>query len=271
MNWLEDYKRDGVVVLRNAIDGVYLDNIMREWESLFRHQIKRHKINEESFETSLFELFRKDITAFKNSGKLCYGLQSLFVLAGHNDLYRLARMAGVKHPVHNTRPVILVNSNNTALHDDYARYPAHQDWRSSQGSLNSVVIWCCLKDVSQEHGPLEFIKGSHRWGLLDADDSNYVTVPQIKQEFPQDRWESAGPMQVGDVVLFSTFLVHRSGKIKGDNARWSASFRYNDIEEEKYINRGFVEPYIYRGSERLITPDFPTVKQINNTFDNLGV
>lgn len=269
MSWLENYKRDGVVVLRNAISGVCLDNIMREWESLFHHQIKRHKLSKESFEANLFELFRKDITAFKNSGKLCYGLQSLFVLAGHNDLYRLARMAGVKHPVHNTRPVILVNSNNTALHGDYARYPAHQDWRGSQGSLNSVVIWCCLKDIRQEHGPLEFIKGSHRWGLLDADDANYVTVPQIKQDISEDQWESAGPMQVGDVVLFSTFLVHRSGKIDGDNVRWSVSFRYTDIGEEDYINRGFVEPYAYRGSERLITEGYPSKEQVNEAFDKL--
>ena len=53
-------------------------------------------------------------------------------------------------------------------------------------------------------------------------------------------------MKVGDVAIFSTLLVHKSGPILDDSIRWSCHFRYTDMLELNFIERGFPNPYTYK-------------------------
>ena len=52
-------------------------------------------------------------------------------------------------------------------------------------------------------------------------------------------------LKIGDIAIFSTLLVHASGEILNDTIRWSCHFRYTDLLEKNYIDRGFPNPYIY--------------------------
>jgi len=52
-------------------------------------------------------------------------------------------------------------------------------------------------------------------------------------------------MKVGDIAIFSTKLVHKSGDILDDSIRWSCHFRYTDMLEEDFIGRGYPSPYVY--------------------------
>jgi hypothetical protein len=53
-------------------------------------------------------------------------------------------------------------------------------------------------------------------------------------------------MEVGDIAIFSTLLIHSSGEILNDTIRWSCHYRYTNMLEEDFINRGFPNPYIYK-------------------------
>ena len=41
----------------------------------------------------------------------------------------------------------------------------------------------------------------------------------------------------GDVVVFSSFLVHRSGTNSSPDIRWSCHFRYNNLAETTFVER----------------------------------
>jgi len=41
-------------------------------------------------------------------------------------------------------------------------------------------------------------------------------------------------------------LAHKSGDILNDSIRWSCHFRYTDMLEQDFINRGFPNPYTYK-------------------------
>ena len=73
-------------------------------------------------------------------------------------------------------------------------------------------------------------------------------------------------VEVGDALFFSAFLLHQSGTNVTDSIRWSCHFRYNNLQEPTFIDRGFPHPYIYRPQEDLITKDFPSQAQIFKTF-----
>ena len=49
----------------------------------------------------------------------------------------------------------------------------------------------------------------------------------------------------GDILIFSSFLVHKSGELTNDEIRWSCHFRYNNLNEVDFIERGYPSPYQY--------------------------
>ena len=132
-----------------------------------------------------------------------------------------------------------------------------------QGSLDSVVVWVPLMDLERPLGPLEVIPGSHIGGLLDAemkDGYGHLGTSAEESAFqPVD-------VELGDVLFFSSLLVHRSGTNVTRSIRWSCHFRYNNLAEPTFIERGFPHPYLYRPQEELITEGFPTRDALSELF-----
>ena len=73
-------------------------------------------------------------------------------------------------------------------------------------------------------------------------------------------------LKQGDILLFSSFLIHQSGENITDRPRWSCHFRYNDLDESTFIDRNYAHPYIYKPQEELITKGFPSETEILKIF-----
>jgi ectoine hydroxylase-related dioxygenase (phytanoyl-CoA dioxygenase family) len=160
---------------------------------------------------------------------------------------------------------MLFNSPRLAKQEDYWRLSAHQDWRSSQGSLDSITIWMPMVDVDKSLGALEVIPGSHKWGLLESEKVSYYG--KISETLPRSDFVPIEATQ-GDALFFSSFLVHRSGTNSTDSIRWSCHLRYNNLGEETFIQRGYPHPYIYKPQQELITPEFPKGGQVEKVFSS---
>ena len=74
-------------------------------------------------------------------------------------------------------------------------------------------------------------------------------------------------VEVGDILLFSSFLIHQSGENITEKPRWSCHFRYNDLDEKTFIERKYAHPYIYKPAEELLTPDFPSTAILKQIFE----
>jgi hypothetical protein len=73
-------------------------------------------------------------------------------------------------------------------------------------------------------------------------------------------------MQPGDVVAFSTFLVHRTGEDGDDLVRIAFSGRFNNAAEATYVAHGYPTPYKYSYQTELIVPDFPKPADLRSVF-----
>ena len=67
-------------------------------------------------------------------------------------------------------------------------------------------------------------------------------------------------------LFFSSLLVHQSGTNMSSSIRWSCHFRYNNLLEPTFIARGYPHPYLYRPQEELITPNFPSLAEVEAVF-----
>lgn len=172
---MNDYHENGYAISRGFFEKSEIDEVRKEAREIFARQMMRHGIVEstdvagEDFERGMFELFETDIQTFANCGKQAQHLISLHRLSLDERIVTRLEELGLDFPNISTRPVMMFNHERLAKKEVYWKLSAHQDWRSMQGSLDSMVVWVPLVNVDESLGALEVIPGSHKWGLLDAE------------------------------------------------------------------------------------------------------
>ena len=273
-NQMEFYAKNGYILLKNFFQMYEVETILRDAKNIFFRQFVEkqyinakvlEEISDSAFDKFLYQLFEEDLVCISNCGKQAQHLISLHALSLHKKIIELLHHIGLTSPVISTRPVLYFNHRKLSRQKIYYKVDAHQDWRSMQGSLNSVVIWLPLVDINKELGALEILPGSHLQGLrTDHIDNGFGMV--VLSENEKSKLMSV-EVQKGDALLFSSFLIHQSGENITNSPRWSCHFRYNDLDESSFITRKYSHPYIYKPIEELITPNFPATDDIIRAFE----
>ncbi len=209
------------VLAENQIKGALCD-IRQVFESA----------NYQGDDRSIMDLFARDFESFLGCAKACQNLVSISALACSDDLIECLGQLGIRLPSFNTRPLLSFSHKATAKKEQNWKLGSHQDWPSVQGSLNGVTCWVPLVPVGATLGPLEILPGSNRLGYLEHD---LTDVPILGQS-PAGEFVPI-PMDVGDVLVFNSFTVHRSGNNESESIRISAHFRYNDVLEPTFVQR----------------------------------
>lgn len=266
---MDEYRENGYLLLKGFFEGHEIDAVRGEAQEIFVRQMQRlgilgpGDVSEEEVERGMFELFEKNVAAFANCGKQAQHLISLHRLSLDGRIVEQLNELGLEFPNISTRPVMYFNHERLAKKEVYWKLSAHQDWRSMQGSLDSMVVWIPLVDVDESLGALEIIPGSHKWGLLEAEMAD--GYGQLEEEIAAEMV----PVEVekGDALFFSSFLAHQSGTNVTDHIRWSCHFRYNNLNEETFVERGYPHPYLYQPQKELITENFPSRETVAGVFD----
>ncbi|MBI1286909.1 MAG: phytanoyl-CoA dioxygenase [Flavobacteriales bacterium] len=274
MSELEFYNENGYVLKQSFFDTGEVANILNEAKGVFLKQFQAKgyfndstllkDISEKGFNSALFRLFQEDFQCLSNCGKQVQHLIDLHRLSLDERIVRTIRSLGMEVPVVSTRPVLFFNHPNLAKEKVYYQVDAHQDWRSMQGSLNSMVVWIPLVDVPLELGALQVLPKSHLMGLRT--DHLHQGFGMVKLTPEEEKSLVSVEVKAGDALFFSSFLIHQSGQNTSENPRWSTHFRYNDLNEPTFVQRGYPHAYIYRPVGEQLTPDFPSLEQVKATF-----
>lgn len=270
---LDFFKKNGYFILKNFIDKEDVIEVLKDSKNIFLRQFidnsytpkcELDDLSEEQFNGFLYRLFKDDINCLSNCGKQIQHLISLHLLSLNKKIIEQLHLFGLKTPIISTRPVLYFNHPKLAKQKVFYKVDAHQDWRSMQGSLNSMVIWIPLIDINKDLGALEIVPKSHLSGLKTEHFNNGFGMVSLSEQEKKD--VLSVEVEVGDALLFSAFLIHQSGENITNKPRWSCHFRYNDLDEPTFIKRKFAHPYIYKPSEELITKDFPSLTEISKIY-----
>jgi ectoine hydroxylase-related dioxygenase (phytanoyl-CoA dioxygenase family)/predicted O-methyltransferase YrrM len=237
-------KEEGYLILRNFFPKQKIENLRLAAQNIFEIQFNKRNY-QGNFKEKMVRLFREEEDVFINCGKIIQqGLIELYQISVDNSLIMQLKNLGLDFPNLCTRPVLFFNNPDLAKEEVYYKTPLHQDWPSMQSSSDSLVVWIPLLDVDAENGSILIYPGSHKYGDL----SNSVEGGFAKIDgFDSSRFSEIQPeLKVGDIAIFSTFLVHKSGDILDDSIRWSCHFRYTNMLDQDFIDRGFPNPYIYK-------------------------
>jgi hypothetical protein len=167
-----------------------------------------------------------------------------------------------------TGPVVSIMSDCLQVPGGYFGLAPHQDWASMQGSLDAVIVWTPLMDVTAGQFPLDVIPQSHRRGLWEG------TISESNREIDPAQYadEDFVSLEVkrGDVVFMSAFTVHRTGLTHDGEPcrglRIACNTRVENTLEPTFVGRRFPCAYGRTVKRELMTPDFPQPSDMERVF-----
>jgi phytanoyl-CoA hydroxylase len=270
--WLRAYRDDGYFVARGILPIGELDQINREIAELFVIQLEARGLpvdagmTRSALHSNARRLLKADVAAYIGAARLTQDLPSVHRMLLSQPIMDLVAVLGLARPVVSAKPSIHIMSDELRIPNGYHKSPPHQDWRSMQGSLDSIVLWMPTVPVTARSHPLEVVPGSHRLGLLDT--AEHIMTPTVNDPRIMDESFVPVPTEPGDVIVFTSFMVHRTGEQGDGNVRIALSTRFNNAREPTYVKRGFATPYKFSYRLDLMVPDFPTLKDVEAVFDD---
>ena len=269
---MKEFEENGYVVIRELLSKEQIEKIKTEIHSIFKAKMDFDNF---SYETNsngyILPEYLVKYYSFNKDGYIgcmreIQRIPIIYKLGASEELISKVKSVGLKKPSISQEPILMMNNQNTARKTSDWKTPVHQDWRSRQGSLNSVTMWIALVDITEQLGPVEIIPSSHLNGLLPTESDEWFM--HTKENSYNSEEFKAAPINAGDALIFSQLLIHRSGNNSSNEFRYSLQFRYDDVLESNFMKRNFPNSRGSAPSTDLITPNFPSSQQVKEFFKN---
>ena len=207
---------------------------------------------------TVFELYQSNPDLWTTGVRQIHNSLSLLRAASSLAVVDVLKNAGLGDPMNWVNPEARIDLPGNTFYSQ----PWHQDWRSGQGSLNSVTMWVPLHQVDKTNGAIDLIPGSHMWGLSPMEElSNprrYSVVDPRIESWPR----MTATLTAGECILFSQMLVHRSGVNSSKLPRLTCQFRYSDRSESNFVANRYRAPV----QAELVWPKEPTPQHMAEVY-----
>jgi hypothetical protein len=121
--------------------------------------------------------------------------------------------------------------------------PWHQDYPYTRDSEDGLVYWIPLRELEEHNSALQVAPGSHRLGVLpmrghgprppEGDRVLRIADLSVLERFPQ----LTVHVSPGDVLVFSTLLLHASVLNRSTQVRWTVQIRHGNFEYSRAVAR----------------------------------
>jgi len=255
---VRQFKRDGLLIVRNFYD-IEKDifPIQRAIYNLISILIRKYNldIKQKPFTAATFDSGYQELIAHdrKIGGEVYDAVKQIpafFRVCAHqkNDLVmkqlRETDMPGIAAGGYGIR----INNPN----EERFRAEWHQEYPSQLRSLDGIVLWSPLVEVTKELGPVQFCIGSHVEGpvpVYTKDPENpdkkgaYGLILKGKDELIRKYPASSPLTSPGDVVLVDFLTLHASGHNVSNRSLWSMQLRYFNFREPGGIRYSWCGSY----------------------------
>ena len=140
----------------------------------------------------------------------------------------------------------------------------HQDYPAQFRSMDGLVFWSPLIEMTNELGPVEFCRGSHQDGLApvremdsaNPDKTGAYGLTLIDEAARVSQYERVAPRtQPSDLVLVDFLTLHRSGENRSTRSRWSMQMRWCNFGEPTGKRLGWPGAYAAGNELRSVHPE----------------
>lgn len=234
----EQYEKNGYLLLKDFFPLTLLESLIQEINDLGQFICPNFSLSDAAWVDTINDSQRSNLYR-----GLRY-LPGLMRLASSKEVLGFVQSLGLQFPA-------IMHSCNIRM--DYPRgdkflFHWHQDFTYLLGSNNSVTLWIPLGTVNRTNGTIQLVPGSHKEGVLPFKYSGKKALEPTTSMSPTDIYLIENPgnsaplieeIGLGDMVLFSQFLLHRSTPNTSDKVRWTVQLRYSDLKDEKFVKANY--------------------------------
>ena len=232
------YREKGYVVLTDLYSHEELVRARDQVFALFARRfsdLNRDGLGEEALLEHFYDSERE---RWRECARRMWDLLGVYALAASPSVDAVLRKLGLGEPIISTRPEIRTDMPG----DEQYMQPWHQDWRYGQGSTNAVTIWTPLRDVGVENGTIDVMPATHLFGYLETEELSNPRRFSIVDPRLDELDHEPAEMRLGEAIVFSQLLVHRSGFNRSGRARVTVQTRFTDAAEPEFVRHGYPTP-----------------------------
>ena len=213
---LNDFDRDGFLLLRNSFGSKEIDQIV-SWVNEVQSYPEVPGEHMMYFEKSLLNTEKRILQRMEN------------VYEYHNDfkdLFDSDQARGVVSDLFREPAVLFKDKINFKLPGG-GGFDWHQDQQAGWWVYAKIFITAliCIDRVTPDNGPLEIAAGHHKLGLIGKE-----WEPLNDENMKEMKFESV-MLEPGDMVFFDSFAPHGSGPNMTDQPRRVLYITYNKLSE----------------------------------------
>ena len=255
-----DFKKNGYIILRN----VYSKNIIIDFSKSIAHLINACNVKNikiKNINNKKFQSLKKEI--LKNLLKL-EAKDHQYIA----NIYNTIRDLNISEKIFNNAKINKIIFNFLSIPNDVPIYIKQKacridmpnnkdfllDWHQESPytikNSDLVQIWApAIQNISVKSGAIKILPGSHKEGHLKTKDSfpkighaQYTPENKIIKKYVEKDVE----LNVGDVLLFSKFLIHKSGNNKSPEPRLTFIAHYHNP-----LKKDFLKNFFYKDGKPL--------------------
>ena len=235
---ITDFNENGFSILQGILESETLEAVKHECEALVDELASQRRTEgkltntyrDAPFETRLIRLYEDYPDETPTIFRPELHREGFFGVFAHSALLELAGVIlGPEirlYPNYSVRPKLPENRRTEVLWHQDAGYTSKE-----ADVLRMMNVWAPLVPVNVENGCMEFIPGSHKWGVVPHEQDKYYL--RIHEDYIKPVESDAVSIEIvpGDVVIFSNLLFHRGLPNRAAHVRWSLDFRYQDARQ----------------------------------------
>lgn len=252
------YRQHGYVVFTDLVPLPQLRECRRSVLAIFERRLGALNPDGVQGDELLTRFYHSHKDAWRQAARRMADVPILAAIASDPDLVDVVQRLGLDEPIFSTRPEVRTDMPGD---QDY-RQPWHQDWRYGQPSINGVTFWIPLQDVSAANGTIDIQDDTHVLGYLETEEIPNPRRFSIVDPRIEAFQHATCTLSLGESVVFSQLLVHRSGFNSTDRPRLSIQLRFTDAADAGFIEAGMP---LATGSD-LVWPHPPTEAEARAWF-----
>jgi len=252
---LNDFEKNGFAVLSNQISEDLLDEFNNEFKLILQSYLVKAGID---------ELNTKEIDFHSKAIMNLEEVDHSFVAEVYDTIFQCPSFLQIVSCKEMINPVkTILKNNNAPLYgytnrcridppvDNRRTYGWHQEVFYTIPESTLLQTWGPLiYPTTEENGTLSLAIGSHQEGIADqtwTEEEGRAVQIIVNEDIVSKYEQTTLEMNVGDLLIFSPKLFHKSGNNTSKNVRFSFVGQYHDVN-----SNGFSAPNInfeFRGKD----------------------
>lgn len=261
------FAEEGFCVFKSKANKILMDKVIGEFRDVLIEQLTLNNIRYTegmNLQYYIRLLATKNISAYFSCIKVAEAFYSMYELMVSSDIKMICESAGFKSISMPIRPafhiVDYVVSELVLKQKGFHELPQHQDWSALQSSIDTLVFWIPTIDITENVPGIELAPKTHLLGHLPTKNHQFGHTIDDSYQIPNEKFTKP-KLNRGDILVFSSFLVHRSEsslKFSRDASRIALSFRASNVSDNEYASRNYHKSHktsiAYNHGQSLVSP-----------------